>query len=489
VSTTLEVREGSGDFEHWQDAVTISAPQTVTFRWSTSEKDVTSAQWQVTDAADGFSQSSFRIIGSGVLTEVPGPPPHAYLFDIDFSPFLPVPTPTTAKHYYVRIVPLRERQKLEPSPSVKISCVPAGPPLTFGKGFDIDLFEQNLKSQLAQGTMGYSYAIFDHVNLVRAGAGGLAVSPNVPQSPDKRMTTMSMSKTITATAVMKLMEEMRSEGTDITVDSAIAPYLPSNWSPYGLNVSKMTFRHLLTHTSGLRAVSTPGDADPDTYTNLWRTIKAGANNADFGGPAYANANFCLFRIIIPYMAGTTGFLIALAVGDDNADAKSTGKAYVQYVKEHVLEPIGLGGIDVIPTGPQPYTRYYPDWSDSGESYGDPTDDTAMLRTGAGYWYMSATEFAKFIASLRNGLIVSADTFAIMKPDNWRVGQTTALGVGMYGKLSTHGRYWNHNGGLPASYADWMIFPNGITAVIMVNSGLWGDAPENVVENAFNTAYV
>src|SRR5262249_33215623 len=161
----------------WQTAYAVSAPETITFRWSTSEKGVTSAQWQVTDATGGFFQSSFSIIDSGGLTDVPGPPPPVYLFVFDFSSVLPGPTPTTPKPYYVRIVPFRERQKLDPSPSVKVSYVCPSPEPKFGSGFDVDLFEQNLKSKLSQGTMGYSYAIFEHVYPVRAGAGGLAVSP------------------------------------------------------------------------------------------------------------------------------------------------------------------------------------------------------------------------------------------------------------------------------------------------------------------------
>ena len=64
---------------------------------------------------------------------------------------------------------------------------------------------------------------------------------------------------------------------------------------------------------------------------------------------------------------------------------------------------------------------------------------------------------------------------------------------MYGRDSAHGRYWNHNGGMGQdfgrAYADWMIFPNGVTVVILVNSGLWGKPPQDVVEDAFNTAYV
>jgi CubicO group peptidase (beta-lactamase class C family) len=111
------------------------------------------------------------------------------------------------------------------------------------------------------------------------------------------MTVMSMSKTITATGVMKAMEELNARGKNITVDSHIAPYLPSEWH-LGPRVKELTFRHLLTHTGGLR----PATGDPDSYLGLKQTIANGAQDADFGKFFYANADFCLFRIINPYMA-------------------------------------------------------------------------------------------------------------------------------------------------------------------------------------------
>ncbi len=109
----------------------------------------------------------------------------------------------------------------------------------------------------------------------------------------------------------------------------------------------------------------------------------------------------------------------------------------------------------------------------------------MLRTGAGYWYMSVKEFGKFISALRHhGKIISSDSFNLMKNND----------LGMYGVDSTHGRYWDHNGGSPiksgaGTVSDWMIFPNGITAVITVNSnGGLNEGQADVIRNAFNASW-
>jgi CubicO group peptidase (beta-lactamase class C family) len=472
----------------WQTSTVINEPQYLTFMWSTTDQNV-SALWRVKVPGSQGPQQ----VASGAIKSVPKKPGQAGQFTIDFKTFAPA-SPANHPTVYDVTVSTYPATALANAPvstslPVKVTYQKSTQgPHQFQPKFDIDQFEKNLNLQLKAGAaVGYSYAIYKGLDLQKAGAGGLAVAPNVPQSADRRMTTMSMSKTITATAVMRAMEEMRDQGKVISIDSPIESYLPSDWK-HGNHVKDMTFKHLLTHTSGLRPVCTDAEPEPDTYRNLRRTIQAGAQDADFGVASYANANFCLFRIIIPYMASTVTGQVPPLLNDDK-NAEFTGKLYVVYVKERVLKPIGLGGIDVVPTGPKPYTRYYPVWDDTTQFYEDKTGDIPMLQTGAGYWHMSAKEFAKFIASLRSGLIVSPETFAIMQQQPTQLFLGTSIGgLGMYGVKSTYGWYYNHNGSLDGSVGDWMIFPNGITAVILVNSALWGNPPEVVVRTAFDNAW-
>ena len=483
--TRLEARAYSGgDLDSsfpWVKAVTIVSGTALYFRWGTSEQGVTSAEWQVTASADGLPGQPV-VIARGQLAGAPAAGQKSE-FAIDFKQFVPQTPPAPPKFYYVRVVPRKGRINLATSPAVKVTYRKPGPQQTIQE-FSLDRFEQNLKARLDGKTTGYAYAVYEYDALKKAGAGGHAVWPDVAHSPDRRTTMLSMSKTVTTAAVMKAMEEMRAKGQSITIDSPIAPYLPSNWTR-GPHVGEMTFKHLLTHKSGLRKVQNadPFSTDADTYLNLRQTIANGATDENFGKPLYANANFCLFRIIIPYMVTNRAVLDAaeLKVG---IAARQTGLTYVDYVQKHVLQPVGLGGISVVPTGPMPYTRYYK-FNSHQVNFTDPVDDTAMLRTGAGYWHMSAKEFGRFISALRHhGRIISSDSFKLMMENN----------LGMYGEDWTHGRYWNHNGGTgdaagPGAVSDWMIFPNGITAVIVVNSrGGLSDAPQDVVRKAFDESW-
>ena len=165
-------------------------------------------------------------------------------------------------------------------------------------------------------------------------------------------------------------------------------------------------------------------------------------------------------------------------------ALQLGQTHVSFIQEQVLARAGLTGIDVVPTGPKPYTRYNK-FGNPSAFFSDPVDDTAVLRTGAGYWYMSVKEYGKFLTALRNGKIVGWQ-YAKSMQDNH---------LGMYRKGYKHGTYWDHNGGYPGqpndpgAMADWMMFPNGIVAVIFVNSkGGTIKQPQTIVSDSCDAAW-
>jgi CubicO group peptidase (beta-lactamase class C family) len=359
----------------------------------------------------------------------------------------------------------------------------------------------NLDAALTGHTIGYAWAIYQFGNLLASNGGGWAVLGTVHDSATQRITAMSMSKTITATAVMKALQTLQGEGSSITLDSLIFPYLPQAWkATAGPYVNQITFRDLLDHTAGLRAPS--GFAgDPDTYAGLSAIIAQGATSSTWHAYSYLNGDFCLFRVILPYLVNGPGAYQATEANGTNDVA--TGEAYVSYVRNNVFAPIGLGDVNVVPTGPQPYTRYY-NFANPSLSVADPTDDTAMLRTGAGYWFLSVSEYGHFIQSLQDGLIISAASYEEMRdtPSNDPNDSTVRPGMYALPSLSVfRGFTYDHNGGYPGqangagAESDWMTFPNGMTVVMSVNSrggltppGQTADtAPQTIVELAFRQA--
>jgi CubicO group peptidase (beta-lactamase class C family) len=464
----------------WEATIIVHTRQKLYFRWSTTEQGVTSAHYQVTNLQTGFPTGETppaNIIASGQVPSIPAVG-QTREFEINFIPILPATPPGTPKQYYVRLVPQKGDQKLTPSAVVKVTySKPDEQPVFENAEVNLNTFANNLKMRLDGKTTGYSYAIYEYETLKKSGAGGYAVLGSVPQSPDRRMTTMSMSKTITAAAVMKALEQMnegsRRFGRTFSINSKIALFLPSDWQ-LGPHVSEMTLKDLLTHTSGLREVGN----DPASYEGLRQVIANGSTNENFRKYKYVNMNFCLFRIIVPYMLNGRAAIENLS----SIEARTTG-LFLSFVKQKVLGPVGLSGASLAPSGPQEEVRYY-NFHNPQHYMVDESYERASQRSGASSWFMSVKEFGKFIAALRAGKIVSAASFKQMTDNN----------LGMFRENSIHGRYWNHNGILnwgngSGSRADWMIFPNGITAVVLINStGGLADATQEVVKKAFNTAW-
>jgi CubicO group peptidase (beta-lactamase class C family) len=109
---------------------------------------------------------------------------------------------------------------------------------------------------------------------------------------DVRMHVASCSKLITAIALTKLLNDSR-----LSYDTPIVGFLPSYWAK-GPNVNTITFRHLMTHTSGLGVA---GQSDSD-FEFMKTRVAAGGVPA----PApymYQNMNFGLCRILIATIAG------------------------------------------------------------------------------------------------------------------------------------------------------------------------------------------
>jgi CubicO group peptidase (beta-lactamase class C family) len=356
--------------------------------------------------------------------------------------------------------------------------------------FDMDAFEQNIRSALDGKTVGYAYAIYQNSQLKRAGGAGKAVVPSTDMTPYRRVSMLSMSKTITAAALMRTFEILQARGQAVGPGSPIAPWLPHDWA-HGLDVHRISFADLLRHESGLRAWALPGD-DPDLYRNLRMTIARSGWDGQYRVHNYCNCNFALLRVLIPHLLH--GHPSRFTDWDWwLSPDRETGRIHREFVREQVLARAGLD-VDLVPSGPLPYTRYYnfPNTS----LYLPPLPDDAYLRAGAGYWYMSVNELGQFLWRLRAGLIVS--------PGSWETMRQHALGFAVLrdpvtashgGEYYTHSGYFGIENGWPGPDDDigsagaWMMFPHGITAVFFHNSlGTNLGDPAMLVRRAFDDAF-
>jgi CubicO group peptidase (beta-lactamase class C family) len=320
-------------------------------------------------------------------------------------------------------------------------------------------YADKLEARLKNRSVGFSFTIAGSGNnFMISRAGGDA--RRAPDSGTRKMTAddkfniASVSKTITAAAVMKLLNEK-----NISVDSSVKSYLPPNWA-LGPNFDSITFRQLLTHRSGIRC---DGEV---TYQNLKICVAGGVNLRLKPVQTYNNSNYALFRFIIPRLNGYPTTPVKI---DESKLSGIYAKLYADYVKQYVFAPLGLSGIDLRPAASNPGLAYqYPTPVQAGESFGDMTETS-----GSRGWNMSSKQLAIFLYNLLNTeKILPRDVSRRMKSEQlglWKVDVANGLvdyeHGGYYPGKRDDGTLFN-GGEMNTLIAN---FSNGVNVAIIVNS--------------------
>ena len=244
--------------------------------------------------------------------------------------------------------------------------------------------EQNICATLASKVVGYAC----EVGQVRPGYGGqarTATDGKLDMMPHLVTNIASVTKTITAVAIIKM---LASKG--LTVDTKISPYIYSEWTK-GQNIGQLTFRHLLTHSSGLaQAGDCGGKID---YAGIKAMIAGGVSTANIGQPKYGNCNFAMIRELMLVMSGAS----LKPDGDQRASQSAT--AYIAYVNANVLQPVGVStSACKPPSGTNDVLSYKnPEGSAAGTDWGDWT-----LSCGGGGWVISANDIYKVTNDIATG---------------------------------------------------------------------------------------
>lgn len=515
--TKLEVTRDSGEFADWQPKVTLAEARKYSFRWTTALTGFAAAEWQVGQGD--------TVLASGAINGGPFKGNRQYQFTIDLKQVLPGQPPAQPAAYWVRVVP----QGAAASSAVALTYTKGG-----GKGgqtptfgFDFDRFAYNLTTLMQDKAIGWEFAIYDGITLKASGAGGFAkLSPKKPMSADTRMNIASPSKTITTAAVMRAFEILKAKGKIVTLDAKIAPYLPTGWAK-GPHVDEITIKDLLRHGAGFTR-------NFELYEDLRAMIADGPENwerryTDGIMETYNNSNFMLLRIILPYIVygreaieGSPAVAAQVAaieaeIAALQAELKTaspaekpliaaqikqlqkqkaalpgqpgesvevrTAKLYVQFVQKEVLAKVGLGNTWINPRSPSEAITFY-NFKNPSKTFAGFTDDMALRSTGASYWFMSAKEYGRFVAGLRNGKIVSASSYKTMHDAQ----------IGMFYLDSVAGDARHHNGrytfdNKSGMRSAWVAFPNGVTAVLFMNSyNPELDFPQETLREAFNAAF-
>jgi hypothetical protein len=260
--------------------------------------------------------------------------------------------------------------------------------------FDVDSFGKALHATLKDCVAGYVMRLRQNGNTIYTLEWKWAKTPadgSEGWTPDVRMHVASCSKLITGIATTKLLNDKK-----ISYDTPILNYLPKYWAK-GPNIDKITFRQLMTHTSGFNT----GSSDSD-YQFMKAQVAAGVT--DLGQYHYQNMNFGLCRILISTINGNIAPAATFNFGffptlNDVIWDYVTIQSYVAFVQDFVFTPAGVSGpsLDHPPADALAYS-----FPVNGNGWN--SGDLASVSGGAG-WHMSPmiclTSWGPFAARARS----------------------------------------------------------------------------------------
>jgi len=365
--------------------------------------------------------------------------------------------------------------------------------------FSPALMRDHVAALSAGNAVGFGVAI-NYQGTVNAatGSGGQArLGLDLPHQNFTSLTELevsSVSKTITATAILHLLQS-RPEGLDAALRTRLNDYLPSDWSP-GANTQHITLRHLLTHASGFSETNNAIDVNfenyqNNTFANLQELVEAGlpmpnvAADATYGTPRwnlgdnYNNANFTLLaRVVLPKLV-SPALNLSAALFPGLRDSLS-GSLYRNYVQDEIFEPLGVLGADLAGNDAFPAKGY----SLGADAFATGASMSDLTSLGGGFgWKLSARELATFLNGIQRNNALLAPATRQMRD---------AQQLGWFRSSDDFGNSYGHNGATSTGGGHFrslaVAMPGGVEVAYLMNSQS-DNLPGGSINALLKTAYV
>ena len=297
-----------------------------------------------------------------------------------------------------------------------------------------------------------------------AGYGCADLSTGAPVTLDTRFRIASITKTFTATAILQLRDAGR-----LNLDDPVSQHLAWFDLRYQ-DAPAITIRNLLTHTSGLPRDSAKPmwtECEAPSWDDFIKDTKARApTRPPYEKFAYSNLGYSLLGGIIEAVSG---------------------QPWATYLKEQVLDPLGMGETKPVPSADDPllatgYTR----------------EKDGYKRDALPFWLMNGFEAsANFASSVKDlatyaGFHLGLSGEDVLSPyslldmhrihwldDGWDGGY--GLGLGLY-----RVKDWvisGHGGGYPGYLTAFSLCRERQTGVIVLTNSLGSD-PQSYVDQAY-----
>jgi len=306
--------------------------------------------------------------------------------------------------------------------------------------------EKAISTQMSRlGIPGLSVAVVVDHKLQWSNGYGLADVENfVPAKATTAYRLGSISKPITATAVMQLVERGK-----LDLDAPIQKYcraFPEKQWP-------VTARQLLGHLSGVRHYKGEEFASTRHYNGIIEGLEMFKNDP------------LLFEPGTKYSYTTHGYAV-LGCAVEGA----SGIRFADYVRDNMFKPAGMDRIrvdnvaDIIPNRAQGYVK-----TPSGELQNSGLADTSYKIPGGGF-ISTVEDLARFAIAMQTEVLVKKQTLDQMwTSQKTRDGKVTGYGLG-WGVSERNGMKEVHHGGAQQRVSTFLytIPEKGFAVVLMAN---------------------
>ncbi|MEU0457962.1 serine hydrolase domain-containing protein [Streptomyces sp. NPDC006129] len=340
-----------------------------------------------------------------------------------------------------------------------------------------------LNEIVAQGTPGVIAQVRDRNGVWAGRAGVRALGTERSRSTHERFRIASVTKTFTATVLLKLEAEGK-----LSLDDSVALWLPGVVHGKGYRPAHITVRHLLNHTSGIFDYNMDegfraryaGDEFELNSRLRWSPRELvdialrhppnfqpeqGSRPGRPGKWDYSDTNYLLAGMVVE---------------------KATGRSYAHAVERLVIRPLGLRGTSVpgsSPRLPAPHARHYSTLFEDGPraKVRDVTEFSPTVAFSAGQMISTVGDVNRFLSRLLAGeLLPPAQQRQLLDAvpvdgDKGHGGPQDVYGLGLrHFKLAEGCWAWGHGGMIPGSATRALASADGRQVMTMNRNGDWGE---------------
>ena len=275
------------------------------------------------------------------------------------------------------------------------------------------------------------------------GFGVADVENDVPAAPNTVYRIASISRMITAVAVLQLVQSGK-----IGLSASVRDYVPE----FPDKGERITVEHLLTHLSGIRACKNRDELfNRKHYNRLIDTLELFSDDALLAEPGRRFINS-------PFGYTLLGLMIE----------RVSGLAFGDYLRKHIFEPLGMKatGLEDLPAVVPHRARGYVVQKDGSLKNSYFVD--LSVRYPADGMVSTAEDLARFAVGLMTNKLLETPMVKVMTTEyETKSGEKTHYGLGCFVREDGGRRIIGHRGWQPQVASFLLIVPDRRAAVVVL----------------------